>query len=74
MKGQRKYSTDYLGQQIGSKWKLLCLDEFQVLDIADAMILRSILNGIIHTGSILMITSNRSPISIAFSLSLSLYI
>ncbi len=41
--------------------KLLCLDEVQVTDIADAMILRRLLIGIHQNGTTIVTTSNRHP-------------
>lgn len=51
-----------IAQDLSTKYQLLCLDEFQVVDIADAMLLRALLEVILSKNNIfLMITSNRAP-------------
>jgi cell division protein ZapE len=50
-----------LADRIGRSTRLLCLDEFHVDDIADAMILGRLLGALLERGVILLTTSNYSP-------------
>ncbi len=50
-----------LADSIGRSIRFLCLDEFHVDDIADAMILGRLLNALFERGVILLTTSNYSP-------------
>lgn len=60
LKGQ-KNPLDIIATEMGQKYRVLCLDEFFVSDIGDAMILGNLLDGLMREGVTLVTTSNIIP-------------
>jgi cell division protein ZapE len=60
LKGQRD-PLDIYAEQLSKKIKVLCLDEFIVIDITDAMILGQLLKALFARGVTLVTTSNTMP-------------
>ncbi|KAF9528003.1 ATPase [Crepidotus variabilis] len=50
-----------IARDLAREASVLCFDEFQVTDIADAMILRRLLESLVNYGVICVMTSNRHP-------------
>jgi len=56
-----KDSVVLVGQDLAESAKLLCFDEMEVKDIADAMILSRLFDVMFNEGTILVTTSNQPP-------------
>ena len=50
-----------VAQQIADRHRVICLDEFHVLDIGDAMILGNLLKALFERDVVLLTTSNTAP-------------
>jgi len=50
-----------IAQDLVGDYRLICLDEFHVTDIADAMLMRTLLQGVFEEGLVLVTTSNQRP-------------
>jgi cell division protein ZapE len=59
--GNGEHPLDRIARQLARRARVYCLDEFMVQDIADAMILHGVLDGLLRRGVVLVITSNTSP-------------
>jgi cell division protein ZapE len=57
----RSDPLDLAAARIAGRARVLCLDEFFVSDIADAMILAGLLEGLFRRGVVLVATSNTAP-------------
>ena len=55
---------DRIAARIAEKTKVLCIDEFFVLDIGDAMLLSGLLEGLLTRGVVFVATSNTHPDSL----------
>jgi cell division protein ZapE len=50
-----------IAREVAKDTRLICLDEFHVTDITDAMLMRRLLEGLFEQGAVLVTTSNQHP-------------
>ena len=50
-----------IAREVARETRLICLDEFHVSDITDAMLMRRLLEGLIEQGVVIVTTSNQHP-------------
>lgn len=54
-------TIEKISRELSAKAQVLCFDEIQVTDVADAMILRSLFRSLYEKGVVSFFTSNRAP-------------
>lgn len=59
--GEENDAIEAVAREMARSHSVLCFDEFQVTDIADAMILRGLLERMLSYGVVMVMTSNRHP-------------
>jgi len=57
----REEPLDAVAERLALRTRVICLDEFMVTDITDAMLLAGLLSGLFRRGVTLVATSNRPP-------------
>jgi len=60
-KADADHAISTIAQDLMSESYVLCFDEFQVTDIADAMIVKTLFSAMFDQGAVLVATSNRPP-------------
>lgn len=58
---KQKKPLEYIARAFARQYQLICLDEFHVSDITDAMLLYGLLETLFEEGVILVVTSNQIP-------------
>ncbi len=58
---QRKHPLKHIAKAFARRYRVICLDEFHVSDITDAMLLYGLLDQLFSEGIILLATSNQAP-------------
>ena len=56
---EQKKPLEHIARAFASRYQLICLDEFHVSDITDAMLLYGLLDTLLQEGVILVVTSNQ---------------
>jgi cell division protein ZapE len=59
--GEQKKPLKHIAKALSQRYQLLCLDEFHVSDITDAMLLSGLLETLFEEGVVLVTTSNQAP-------------
>jgi len=59
--GEQKKPLKHIARSFARRYQLICLDEFHVSDITDAMLLYGLLESLFEEGIVLVVTSNQSP-------------
>ncbi len=61
LRNEHTNPLEQVAKKLASDTELLCIDEFHVLDIGDAMILAGLLEGLVQHDVTIVTTSNRPP-------------